>query len=251
VEVCTQAFTAYQPFVRTAPFEFLRLGPDVDTPLVDTDRVSREEARTNGSRKLYGTHLVHFAAFGPSAWRHWDWTAGRLDAQVHLARALLTPTAAGTATVSAPPQSDGPTPAVPAEGDSSPPWKQAADAWSASVQRRTVAAELRIDPPAWQLQRQARWDTKDDRALIEELRSSEEGEAVALRVVDAVMRAIPHPAALGKAGLLANSLLARHPRRRFVKWWAPPARLLTRRRWRRMLESLGRPSSATHDQPPE
>lgn len=118
VEVNTQAFTAYQPFSRQAPFELLRLGPDVETPLVDRD-ADPVEARAAGARKLYGTRLRHFAAFGLRDWRHWDWTAGRLDAQTHLARALIMP--AGKDPVTA---------------------RQVADAWTATVQELTIEAEF-------------------------------------------------------------------------------------------------------------
>ncbi len=58
VEVATQAFTAYQPFQRTAPFEFLRLGPDVETPLVD--RASTDAA--GGPRRRRRQALRHAAA---------------------------------------------------------------------------------------------------------------------------------------------------------------------------------------------
>lgn len=85
VEVTSRALTARTPFARGASFEFLRLGPDVTTPLLPDLGVDPEVL---GRRKLFGTRAGHFGAFGPSGWRTWDWRWGRLDAVAHLGRAL-------------------------------------------------------------------------------------------------------------------------------------------------------------------
>ena len=80
VEIVTQALA---PEVRPAPppFRLLRLGPDNDSPLAPS-------AGSIGDRKLYGTRLGHFGAFGREEWRDWDWGWGRLDAAAQLARAM-------------------------------------------------------------------------------------------------------------------------------------------------------------------
>jgi predicted acylesterase/phospholipase RssA len=208
VEVATQAFTAYQPFQRTAPFEFLRLGPDVETPLVDRESTDSAAARDAGAGKLYGTRLRHFAAFGLPAWRRWDWCAGRLDAQTHLARAL----------------GGGP----------------AADAWTAETQQATVAAELGIDAATWR-QRRAELQTTTDGALLTTLRSDPAGDHLVGCVVDAAMRALPEPLALGERGQILNALLARKPRPGKRPLWTRFARPVTRIVWRRKVGRLGRP----------
>ncbi|MCV2490712.1 patatin-like phospholipase family protein [Geodermatophilus sp. YIM 151500] len=214
VEVATQALTGHQPFHRTAPFEFLRLGPDVETPLVDCAhaepaevRRSSERARHRGDAKLYGTRVQHFAAFGLDEWRGWDWTAGRLDAQVHLARAL--------------------TGSDPTD-------------WTADVQRHTVHAELGLGADAWRAARE-RLYTTTDADLVADLCTRGYGAALVVAVTDAVMRALPHRLALDRTGLLANALLARRPQQRLVTWWAPLARFVVRRRWQRWTRTLGVP----------
>ena len=208
VEVATQAFTAYQPFQRTAPFEFLRLGPDVETPLVDKESTDAAAARDAGAGKLYGTRLRHFAAFGLPDWRRWDWCAGRLDAQTHLARAL----------------GGGP----------------AADAWTAKTQQATVTAELGIDAATWR-QRRAELQTTTDGALLTRLRSDPAGDHLVGCVVDAAMRALPEPLALGGRGQILNALLARRPRAGKRPLWTRFARPVTRIVWRRKVGRLGRP----------
>ncbi len=217
VEVATQAFTAYQPFRRTAPFEFLRLGPDVESAFVDCAGRSAEaaqhaveEAESRGDRKLYGTRMQHFAAFGLPEWRAWDWTAGRLDAQTHLARAVRKGSRDRVGILD----------------------------WTADVQRQTVQAELGLQPEQWAAQRDALLD-KSDKGLIHDLRGQEYGNTLVVSVVDAVMRALPHELALDKMGLLLNALLARKPQRRFVKWWAPLVRFPARRKWLNWTDSLG------------
>ncbi|WP_405957283.1 DUF3376 domain-containing protein [Streptomyces phaeochromogenes] len=86
VEVISRAFQARSPSRAVAPFEFLRLGPDVDTPVLNTP--VRAQAREKAEHKLYGTQLAHFGAFGDASWRDWDWLIGRLDAVAHLGHVL-------------------------------------------------------------------------------------------------------------------------------------------------------------------
>jgi predicted acylesterase/phospholipase RssA len=219
VEVCSQAFTAYAPFDRTAPFELLRLGPDVETPLVDRNPGAVRDARAHGEDKLYGTRLKHFAAFGLVQWRYWDWTCGRLDAQVHLARALtLRPDMSDQERHSA---------------------RTAADQWVAQTQALTLEAELpAVDDYA--AERDRLWAVTDHE-LVRTLRRTAEGEQLVLRVVDAAMRALPDARALGGAGALLNTLLARRPARRLPPLWAVPVRLITRRTWSRRVARYGHP----------
>jgi len=212
VEVVSQAFTAYGAFRRTAPFRFLRLGPDVDSPFVDTSDEDVRLARSWGDRKLYGTRVMHFAAFGLPEWRAWDWTAGRLDAQVHLARALSP------------------------EDDDTRKWLTA---WLTDVQTVTVDAELGRDPAAWHRERQT-LRTVENEDLIGRLRSTTKGEHMVLSVVDSAMRALPLRLALDKRGLLLNTLVARRPQQRWRPVWAPIARWVVRRRWKKWTKTLDR-----------
>ncbi|HJX43333.1 MAG TPA: DUF3376 domain-containing protein [Geodermatophilus sp.] len=205
VEVATQAFTAHQTFRRTAQFDFLRLGPDVESPLADRTVDEIDAARRCGDDKLYGTRLQHFAAFGLSEWRAWDWTAGRLDAQAHLARAVR-------------------------GGD--------AGAWAAEAQTHTVRAELGLSPQDWAARRDALRSTTDA-DLLAALRDDEHGKDVVIAVADAVMRAVPQTLALDRRGVVVNALLARQPQRRWVWPWAPALRLPARLIWKRRVAGLG------------
>jgi hypothetical protein len=153
--------------------------------------------------------MGHFAAFGLEEWRAWDWTAGRLDAQTHLSRALLT-------------SADGP-------GDTV--------GWTAAVQEATVRAELDLTPTDWALRRRTLLG-KDNRHLFAELYGEPYGNALVVSVVDALMRALPHELALDRLGVLLNSLFARNPDDRFAKWWAPVARPLVQRKWSRWTSGL-------------
>jgi predicted acylesterase/phospholipase RssA len=78
-----------RPFQRPTGFDFLRLGPDIESPVVgpilDTDALTPIAL---GPCKLWGTQLGHFAAFGREEWRMHDWVWGRLDAAAHLAGAV-------------------------------------------------------------------------------------------------------------------------------------------------------------------
>ncbi|WP_079144687.1 DUF3376 domain-containing protein [Streptomyces agglomeratus] len=86
VEVISRAFHVRSPSRPAAPFKFLRLGPDVATPVLGT--ALSDQVMANAQSKLYGTQLAHFGAFGDADWRDWDWLLGRLDAVAHLSRAL-------------------------------------------------------------------------------------------------------------------------------------------------------------------
>lgn len=82
VDICARALQTGAPYRRTPLFRFLRLGPDVDAPIIDLPGTEL------GDRKLYGSRASHFAAFGRSEWRAHDWLWGRLDAIAHLGAAL-------------------------------------------------------------------------------------------------------------------------------------------------------------------
>lgn len=88
VEVLTHALSSRR-FERHTGFDFLRVGPDVGSPVVG-DLVP-EDSRTPlapGPWKLWGTQLGHFGAFGREEWRRQDWVWGRLDAASHLVHAV-------------------------------------------------------------------------------------------------------------------------------------------------------------------
>jgi hypothetical protein len=85
VEVCARALNARAPFQRTAPFTFLRIGPDSGAAVLNGTDLAGESPDALAAYKLYGTRAWHFAAFGNSTWRRWDWLWGRLDAVTHLA----------------------------------------------------------------------------------------------------------------------------------------------------------------------
>ncbi|WP_448627798.1 DUF3376 domain-containing protein [Geodermatophilus sp. URMC 64] len=92
VEICARALHAGAPYRRTPLFRFLRLGPDVDAPVLDAPGTSPLDqsgaAAAFGDRKLYGSRASHFAGFGKPEWRVHDWLWGRLDAIAHLGRVL-------------------------------------------------------------------------------------------------------------------------------------------------------------------
>ncbi|MEJ2862422.1 DUF3376 domain-containing protein [Actinomycetospora flava] len=74
---------AVSPRTRPAPppFRLLRIGPDTPSPLAPGSALW-------GQKKLFGTALGHFGAFGEESWRDWDYTWGRLDAAANLADVL-------------------------------------------------------------------------------------------------------------------------------------------------------------------
>ncbi len=82
LEVVERCMSSRTPDQRSAPFKFIRLGPDVSLPLLspaDQDRAARL-----GDRIIYGTQVGHFGSFGAEGWRRWDWLMGRLHAVAHL-----------------------------------------------------------------------------------------------------------------------------------------------------------------------
>jgi len=84
IEVVTGALAARSEDQAPPPFDFVRLGPDIQHPTFTT-------ILPDDDNKLYGTRLQHFGAFGDENWRRWDWTWGRLDATAHIARLLNAP----------------------------------------------------------------------------------------------------------------------------------------------------------------
>src|SRR6185295_9626513 len=87
VEIVSRCTSARMPLQRSAPFRFLRLGPDVALPVLE-ETTAREPAAELGDRILYGTQVSHFGAFGAVGWRRWDWLLGRLHGAAHLGRLL-------------------------------------------------------------------------------------------------------------------------------------------------------------------
>ncbi|MFC7760040.1 DUF3376 domain-containing protein [Catellatospora bangladeshensis] len=87
VEVLACSLNARVSSPRPAPFKLLRLGPDVEVPVLSHHEAGALAGRL-GALKLYGTQVNHFAAFGLPQWRDWDWLCGRLDAVAHLGAAL-------------------------------------------------------------------------------------------------------------------------------------------------------------------
>lgn len=83
VEVVSRVTAARMPLQRSAPFKFLRLGPDIALPLFE-DRLGDLPA----SGILFGTQLNRLGAFGSTEWRAWDWLVGRLHGVAHLGRLL-------------------------------------------------------------------------------------------------------------------------------------------------------------------
>ncbi|MEU1409731.1 patatin-like protein [Streptomyces sp. NPDC005728] len=84
-EVVAQACASPEELAEHTPeFEFLRLGPDEESPLFPHDKFA-----PLGDRKLYGIRLNHFGAFIKPEWRASDFTWGRLDASHHLLRLFI------------------------------------------------------------------------------------------------------------------------------------------------------------------
>jgi predicted acylesterase/phospholipase RssA len=81
IEVITGAAAGDTEEQDPPPFEFLRIGPDIESRLFP-------DAEAKGGAKLYGTSLGHFGAFGRAEWRDCDYTWGRLDAAAHIASFL-------------------------------------------------------------------------------------------------------------------------------------------------------------------
>jgi hypothetical protein len=86
VEVVTRCASSRTPDERSAPFDFVRFGPNVALPMLDA--AHQQVATELGDRILYGTQVGHFGAFGAEEWRRWDWLLGRLHAVAHLGALL-------------------------------------------------------------------------------------------------------------------------------------------------------------------
>ncbi|NHC15218.1 patatin-like protein [Motilibacter deserti] len=219
VEVLTRAFAGHQAFERPVGFDFLRLGPDVRSPLVpgDDNTVDADP----GPRKLWGTQLLHFGAFGRAQWRQQDWLWGRLDGAAHLARLLDHASDAAER---------------PTVADATAQLQQAVlAAESSSVAQ--VTADLRVllqEEPGGQL---ARW--RADEAGRDTLSDSADTALQLLRSREAGV-----PAVVPRLGDLASTVLAdrlppdlaRSPLRRVAHWMAGP---LVRRRFRRWVRGEG------------
>ncbi|ADB31481.1 Patatin [Kribbella flavida DSM 17836] len=87
VEIVSRCTSARTPQQRSAPFQFLRLGPDIPLTLLD-DLPEGSIAYDLKDRILYGTQVGHFGAFGAAEWRRWDWLMGRLHCVAHLGAML-------------------------------------------------------------------------------------------------------------------------------------------------------------------
>ncbi|MFI5730914.1 DUF3376 domain-containing protein [Kribbella sp. NPDC051587] len=87
VEIVSRCTSARTPQQRSAPFQFLRLGPDIALTLLD-DLPAGSIADDLKDRILYGSQVGHFGAFGAADWRRWDWLMGRLHCVAHLGAML-------------------------------------------------------------------------------------------------------------------------------------------------------------------
>ncbi|GAB3929029.1 hypothetical protein GCM10029976_027890 [Kribbella albertanoniae] len=87
VEIVSRCTSARTPQQRSAPFQFLRLGPDIPLTLLD-DLPAGSIADDLKDRILYGSQVGHFGAFGAADWRRWDWLMGRLHCVAHLGTML-------------------------------------------------------------------------------------------------------------------------------------------------------------------
>ncbi|WP_433167455.1 DUF3376 domain-containing protein [Kribbella sp. CA-247076] len=87
VEIVSRCTSARTPQQRSAPFQFVRLGPDIPLTLLD-DLQEGSVANSLKDRILYGTQVGHFGAFGAADWRQWDWLMGRLHCVAHLGAML-------------------------------------------------------------------------------------------------------------------------------------------------------------------
>jgi hypothetical protein len=87
VEIVSRCTSARTPQQRSAPFQFLRLGPDIPLTLLD-ELPEGSIANDLKERILYGSQVGHFGAFGAADWRRWDWLMGRLHCVAHLGAML-------------------------------------------------------------------------------------------------------------------------------------------------------------------
>jgi len=89
VEIVLQAVSGRLPFSRPARFDTIRMGPDVECPVIEAPPLpGKLQPRPMGAWKLYGTQLGHFGSFGRPRWREHDFVWGRLDGAAHLVRVL-------------------------------------------------------------------------------------------------------------------------------------------------------------------
>ncbi|GAB3062502.1 hypothetical protein GCM10027053_26210 [Intrasporangium mesophilum] len=89
IEVVSRCTSSRTPDQRSAPFSFVRLGTDVDLPVLGPE--GQALATGLGNRILFGTQVGHFGAFGADDWRRWDWLMGRLHAASHIGMLLHNP----------------------------------------------------------------------------------------------------------------------------------------------------------------
>jgi patatin-related protein len=87
VEIVSRCTSSRTPEQRSAPFQFLRLGPDIPLAVLDELQEGSIAGRLN-DRILYGSQVGHFGAFGAADWRRWDWLMGRLHGVAHLGAML-------------------------------------------------------------------------------------------------------------------------------------------------------------------
>ncbi|GAA1578802.1 hypothetical protein GCM10009804_39080 [Kribbella hippodromi] len=87
VEIVSRCTSSRTPEQRSAPFQFLRLGPDIPLAVLD-DLPEGTIANQLKDRILYGSQVGHFGAFGAADWRRWDWLMGRLHCVAHVGAML-------------------------------------------------------------------------------------------------------------------------------------------------------------------
>jgi len=208
VEIVSRCTSARTPQQRSAPFQFLRLGPDI--PLLLLDELP-EGSTANGlkDRILYGTQVGHFGAFGAADWRKWDWLMGRLHCVAHLGAML------------------------------------GADAeWIQETQRQVLKAEdWKLDKVAEQVQRLAEDFPVEGgldslRRMRDELNSTKEGKATTKGLAD---RMVEVSSGLGEqVGHWVQSMAGRthQPKPwllRAARWFTEPARNST---WDRLVKNV-------------
>lgn len=205
VEIVSRCTSSRTPQQRSAPFQFLRLGPDIPLTLLD-EFPEGSIADDLKDRILYGTQVGHFGAFGAADWRRWDWLMGRLHCVAHLGAML------------------------------------GADAdWIRETQRQVLQAEeWKIEAVAERIQRLA-WDFPVDAGLgalvtmRDELNQSAEGRATTKGLAD---RMIEVSGGLGpQVGDLVKAAAGRKQQPgswllRTARWFTEPARQTV---WGRMV----------------
>lgn len=197
VEIVSRCTSARTPQQRSAPFQFLRLGPDIPLTLLD-DRPEGSIANNLKDRVLYGAQVNHFGAFGAADWRRWDWLMGRLHCVAHLGSMLG------------------------ADVD-----------WIRATQQEVLKSEgWEIGQVAERIQRLAEDFPADAglQALVtmrDELNESDEGRATTTGIAD---RLVEVSSGLGsQVGSLVKAAAAREHQpeswlMRYARWFAEPAR---------------------------